>query len=140
MVIRRAKAAELPLLLAIDGGVQRDPTHPAWLRRALAERAAWVLVRKRRIVAYGVLRRSFFDRWFVESLYISADCRRTGCGSRMMAFFEARVSSYGEIWTSTNHSNRPMQQLLKKRGFVRSGRVTGLDRGDPEVFYVRRKR
>jgi ribosomal protein S18 acetylase RimI-like enzyme len=139
MIIRRAKAAELPLLLAIDGGVKRDPTHPAWLRRALAERSAWVLVRKQSVVAYGVLRRSFFDRWFVESLYVSADCRRTGCGSRMLEFFEARVSTFGELWTSTNQSNRAMQQLLKKRGYVRYGRVTGLDRGDPELIYCKRR-
>ena len=138
MSIRRATAADLPLLLAIDGGARRDPTHPAWLRRALAERSGWVLVRARRIVAHGVLRRSFFDRWFVEALYVSANCRRTGCGSRMLEFFEARVASDGELWTSTNQSNRIMQNLLKKRGYVRCGRVTGLDRGDPELIYVKR--
>ena len=139
MSIRRATTADLPLLLAIDGGVQRDPTHPAWLRRALAERSAWVLVRKRCIVAYGVLRRSFFDRWFIESLYVDADLRCTGCGSQLFAFFEGKTQASGEVWTSTNRSNRPIQQLLRKRGFVQRGRVTALDPGDPELFYVKRQ-
>ena len=139
MLFRRAKAAELPLLLAIDGVAHRDPSHRAWLRRALAERAAWVLVQTRRVVAYGVLRRSFFDRWFIESLYVVTDRRRTGCGSRLLALFEEKAAGSDEIWTSTNRSNRPMQRLLRKRGFVQRGRVTGLDRGDPEVFFVKRR-
>jgi GNAT superfamily N-acetyltransferase len=115
MPIRRASTADLPKLLVIDGGKQRDPTHPAWLRRAVTERSTWKLVIAGKIVAYGVFRRSFFDRWFVESLYVAADQRRSGRGTLLLKFFEARVKSPGEIWTSTNRSNRPMRTLLRRR-------------------------
>jgi GNAT superfamily N-acetyltransferase len=138
MPIRRATAAELSLLLALDGVAKRDSTHRAWLRRAIAERGSWVLVQRGQIVAHGVLRRSFFDRWFVESLYVAASLRRTGCGSRLLDFLEARAEPAGEIWTSTNRSNRPMQQLLRVRGYQRCGRIIRLDPGDPELIFRKR--
>ena len=135
MPIRRAKFAELPRLLAVDRVADQDATHRRWLREAVSERCCWVLVQAGQIVAHGVLRRSFFDRWFIEALYVAADRRRTGCATRLMNFFERRVPARGEIWTSTNHSNRRMQRLLHKRGYVRCGRVTQLDPRDPELIF-----
>ena len=43
----------------------------------------------------------------------------------------------GELWTSTNQSNRPMRRLLSSRGYRQAGKITGLDHGDPELFFVK---
>jgi len=42
-----------------------------------------------------------------------------------------------KLFTSTNESNQPMQQLLSVLGYVPSGVIHNLDPGDPElVFYL----
>ena len=43
------------------------------------------------------------------------------------------------MFTSTNKSNAPMQALLESEAWSLSGRLVGLDEGEPElVYYVRR--
>jgi GNAT superfamily N-acetyltransferase len=71
-------------------------------------------------------------------LFVAEGARRQGLGEHLLAGLEDRGLGLGEVWTSTNRSNRAMRMLLKKRGFRQSGRVTGLDEGDPEIFYVKR--
>jgi len=103
------------------------------------ERVAYVLVDLGHMVAYGILTRGFFQRPFVEMLNVAEDERRKGYGASLLAALEARGLRYGELWTSTNRSNKPMRRLLKKRGFVLAGCISGLDVGDPELFYRKPK-
>ncbi len=137
MTIRRAKLTDFRQLARLDHVARLDKERKAWLRQAIRERSAWVLEVGRAINAYGILRRNFFHRPFIEMLYVTAGERRRGYGERLLAHLEATGLRHGEVWASTNQSNRAMRQLLKKRGFRQSGRVTGLDKGDPEIFYVK---
>ena len=89
-------------------------------------------------MAYGVVTKSFFGRPFIEMLYVAPNERRKGHGERLLCRLETAGLRDHEVWVSTNQSNRPMQKLLKKRGFIRCGRVVGLDEGDPELFYVKK--
>lgn len=90
------------------------------------------------VTAYGVMARSFFQRWFVEMLVVAEAQRRRGHGAALLAALEARAWRDGELWTSTNRSNRPMRALLRSRGYVPRGRVTGLDAGDAELFFMKK--
>lgn len=109
-----------------------------WLRGAIISRSVYVLMDRRRPIAYGVLNRNFFQRWFIEMLYVVPESRRQGRGVELLGYLEAQTRGASEVWTSANRSNRPMRRLLTKRGFVLSGRVSGLDEGDPELIFVKR--
>jgi hypothetical protein len=41
-----------------------------------------------------------------------------------------------KLFTSTNVSNHPMQQLLQSAGWRPVGLLHGLDEGDPELFHL----
>ncbi len=41
-----------------------------------------------------------------------------------------------KLFTSTNQSNQPMQQLLDALGYLPSGVIHNLDPGDPELVYM----
>ena len=45
-----------------------------------------------------------------------------------------RQSGLYRLFTSTNVSNLPMQQLLQHAGWSATGILHGLDEGDPELF------
>ena len=76
----------------------------------------------------------FFERDFVELLVVSARRRRLGIGRQLLA------AAIGDrrtdvIFTSTNQSNWPMRALLEESDWSLSGRLDGLDDGDPELVY-----
>jgi hypothetical protein len=50
----------------------------------------------------------------------------------------AATSTTADVFTSTNESNLPMQALLNSEGWVLSGKLVGLDDGDPELVYFLR--
>ncbi len=86
-----------------------------------------------RLVGYAVTHRHFFGQPMLELVMVAPDFRRQGIGAQLIG---AAISAADPVlWTSTNQSNRPMQALLERLGFVRSGIIEGLDPGDPELVY-----
>ena len=81
-------------------------------------------------------RLAFFGRDFVELLVVEQAQRRRGIGRALMASALANATS-PVVFTSTNESNNPMRALLARDGWLLSGRLTGLDEGDPELVYYR---
>ena len=107
------------------------------LKQALQERGLFVLVEKERLLAFAILRRGFFERFFLELLLVHPDHRREGWGTRLIERMEKLAEAKGELWTSTNQSNRTMKRLLHARGYRQAGKIIGLDEGDPELFFVK---
>lgn len=135
MTVRRAKLTDLRRIASLDHLARASKERRTWLRQSIRERVVWVLLVGSVIKAYAILTRSFFQRPFIEMLYVASDDRRHGLGERLLARLETEGLRDGEVWTSTNQSNRAMRRLLKKRDFVQRGSVTGLDRGDAEMFF-----
>ena len=95
---------------------------------------AFVALAHGQVVGYSVFDHSFFGRGFIAMLMVHPDHRRTGVGSSLVRHVEGLCQS-DRVFTSTNESNVPMQALLEKLGYRRSGMVDDLDPGDPELFY-----
>lgn len=138
MKIRRAKLTDFRRIVSIDPLARASKSRQLWLSESIRARTVWVLAAGTVVKAYAILTRSFFQRPFIEQLYVAKEERRRGHGECLLAHLEKACKRHGEAWTSTNRSNQPMRQLLKKRGFLRQGLVDGLDKGDPEVFYSKR--
>jgi hypothetical protein len=49
------------------------------------------------------------------------------------------ISPTMKIFSSTNKSNRRMQEIFKANGFIQSGFIENLDEGDPEIIYFKSK-
>ncbi len=83
---------------------------------------------------YAVVHRHFFGHPMLEVVMVSTEHRRQGVGEALIR--HAIETAPGPVlWTSTNQSNAPMQALLARLGFQRSGFIEGLDDGDPELIY-----
>ena len=82
----------------------------------------------------GVRPRHFYGRDFIDLLFVHADSRRNGIG-RLLMRAAVENASTSRVFTSTNESNKPMQQLLSVEGWSPSGQLVGLDEGDPELVY-----
>ena len=56
-----------------------------------------------------------------------------------MADAESRARTH-TVFSSSNRSNAAMHALLRKRGWLESGIIEGLDELDPEVVFRKRVR
>lgn len=86
-------------------------------------------------VGYSVLEYTFFEQGFVTMLMVAPSAHRRGVGARLLTAVET-VCTTAKLFTSTNVSNHPMQQLLQRVGWHPVGLLHGLDDGDPELFYL----
>ena len=78
---------------------------------------------------------TFYECGFVPMLYVAEEARRHGVGGALMRAVAARCKTT-KLFTSTNQSNEPMQELLATLGYVPSGLIENLDPGDPELVYL----
>jgi len=103
----------------------REAAQAGWLR---------VAIRDQRIVGHAIVRRRvFFGSDFLDLVYVAEFARRSGIGRLLVNSVRDQLS--GRVWTSTNLSNAAMHRLLQTSGWHPAGMLSGLDDGDPEVFY-----
>lgn len=133
MTIRPAKAQDLPVLVG-SGLLSRDAAAPHAIQASVEEGSLVVAETNGELVGLALVDRSFFGRGFVRLLHVQHEHQRRGLGGDLLAA-AVRAAGTTRVFTSTNLSNHPMQQLLVKTGWVPCGLVHGLDRGDPELFY-----
>lgn len=127
---RLATAADAALLARVD------PARRDRIDAAIARGECWAAEFDGRLVGYGIVSRHFFERDFVELLFVDAAARRRGVGECLLSAVERAVCA-DRLFTSTNESNAPMRALLAKRGYAVSGRIDNLDEGDPEMVFVK---
>jgi len=132
--IRPALPADAPVLCGLDSFAARAPARRGEIARWLASARVFLAERDGVALGYGVTHDHFFGRDFLELVMVDATARGQGIGTALI--LHARRACRSDcLWTSTNSSNLPMQSLLERLGFIRSGRVEGLDEGDPEIFF-----
>jgi GNAT superfamily N-acetyltransferase len=141
MRVRDASSADLPVMAAIDSGSVEGSERWAEFQHLLTR--GWVLLAEDLsddsplAVGYvAVVPEHFFGRDFIALLVVAEACRRRGVGRGLLRAATLRATSEA-VFTSTNESNHPMLELLKVEGWTVSGRLEGLDAGDPEIVFYR---
>jgi ribosomal protein S18 acetylase RimI-like enzyme len=134
--IRAASVRDLDALCAVDSLAAQGGARASTLRAAVDAGEYVVACEASEVVGYVILDHSFYDHGFLRLLVVRENARRRGVGSALVRAAEQRCAS-AKLFTSTNASNAPMQRLLARLGYVRSGTIENLDPGDPEWVYVR---
>lgn len=130
-------ALDLPVLNELDHVARDDSARRAIIEEASLDQRCWTIKNANEIVGYGIISHGFFDRSFLELIYIDVDKRCQGHGPKLIAFLEQQSKSE-DMFTSTNESNVHMQRVLQKLGYQRSGIIHNLDAGDPELVYLKK--
>ncbi|MFI7060201.1 GNAT family N-acetyltransferase [Kribbella sp. NPDC050124] len=137
VTVRRAAATDWKALAAIDAiAAAGDAARAEAIRRCCEQ--GLVLTAEdasQRLVGYVTVEYTFFDQGFVTMLMVDANARRQGIGRRLLHAAKTTCTT-PKLFTSTNVSNLPMQQLLQRTGWSATGLLHGLDESDPELFYL----
>ena len=132
-VLRRATTGDMDAIVTLvdPAGADRDDL----VRDLVSHEASLVAVDNDAVVGFiGVRPHHFYGRDFIDLLFVDVSFRRSGIG-RLLMRAAVENASTSRVFTSTNESNGPMQQLLSAEGWSPSGRLVGLDEGDPELVY-----
>lgn len=135
--MRRATRSDLDAVLALDLNSSVVHSHAELLTARIESGEVLIFERDAQLLGFAITTaRSFFGFDFVELLSVDAEARRTGVGSSLLSEASSH-SSTNRIFISTNQSNRPMIALLKNAAWHFSGKLEGIDEGDPELIYYK---
>jgi GNAT superfamily N-acetyltransferase len=136
-VVRPATTVDANAVLSINGGASGYSDRASLLARRIESGDCLVSESQGQVSGFATVHpRSFFGRDLIELLVVHADHRREGIGSELL-HASLRQSTTPEMFTSTNRSNLPMLNLLRKEQWLFSGELVGLDEGDPELVFYR---
>lgn len=133
---RHAGTRDRRVFSTFDPRVGDDLARRELVDAAIAARRCWVAERAGQVIGYGVATKNFFNRDFIELVYVAESERRSGAGTTLLGTIERSVRA-SRVFTSANESNAPMRALLEKRGYRASGQIENLDPGDPELVFVK---
>ncbi|HEY1827298.1 MAG TPA: GNAT family N-acetyltransferase [Acidimicrobiales bacterium] len=136
MRVKVATAEDLAAVLTLDRhAAAGDAERIAYLERWVPSGHCLVHEGDGVIDGYVVVRpQHFYARDFIDLLFVREASRRHGIG-RALIQAALQGATTGEVFTSTNRSNLPMQGLLRDLGWRCSGELTGLDEDDSELVY-----
>lgn len=138
MTVVKAKLGDLESLVAIDHAVIGNDSRRDYIRKALVEERCLVANGNDGIGGFLIWDTHFFDCSFISLVIVSPSERRKGYATALLEHFTSISPTY-KIFSSTNRSNRPMQEVFASNGFVQSGYIDNLDEGDPELIYFKTK-
>ncbi|HYL59015.1 MAG TPA: GNAT family N-acetyltransferase [Candidatus Acidoferrales bacterium] len=121
----------------LDETVLGSGRRRSMIAKALAQARIAVARVDGQVRGFVISEDSFFGHGFVALLIVHPDFRRRGLATALMRAAELDCQTE-KIFTSTNQSNIPMQQLCARIGYVKSGYIENLDEGDPELIYMKR--
>ena len=136
ITIRDALTADVPLLSQVDSlAAAGHAGRRAAIQRWVTTASTRVAQTQAQVIGYCVMEYTFFDQAFVTMLMVAANVRGRGTGAHLLLDAQQRRNT-PKLFTSTNLSNQPMQRLLTRLGWQSAGIVYGLDKGDPELFFL----
>ncbi len=140
--VRSATAADLPALLALEGG-SAGAAHwsEAQYDRLFAEAGRVILVIEESSVQGFIVGRDLGPEWEIENIVVASSVQRRGLGTRLVQELLdlARNRGAQAVFLEVRESNRAARALYSKSGFVETGRRRGYYRNPEEDALVCKK-
>jgi len=126
--VRPATSADIPALLALEGG-SADAAHwsEAEYHRLFAEAERMVLVIEENSVEGFIVGRDLGPEWEIENIVVASAVQRRGLGRQLVQKLLdlARICGAQAVFLEVRESNRAARALYSKMGFTESGRRRG---------------
>jgi RimJ/RimL family protein N-acetyltransferase len=141
-VIRLRKASDKDKAVAVGfyNSIEQEEEFSLYreekIAKAILEETCYIILAGHRAIGFVIFDYRFFDQGWIELMIIGEAYRGKGVGGKVFDLIVEQCEAK-KLFTSTNCSNTRMQRALAKAGFSFAGQLTGLDEGDPELFYYR---
>lgn len=132
----KSQLIDLDEIVNIDREVIGNESRRKYIIKAIEEERCIALKNEFSLVGFLIFDTHFFDCSFISLIIVKPTERRKGFATSLMQYFIS-ISPTKKIFSSTNKSNKQMQEVFKANGFIQSGVVENLDEGDPEIIYFK---
>ena len=132
----KSQLNDLDELVKIDIEVIGNDSRRKYIKKAIEEDRCIAIKNESTFVGFLIFNTHFFDCSFISLIIIKPIERRKGFATSLIEYFTS-ISPTKNIFSSTNQSNKRMQEVFKANGFIQSGFVENLDDGDPEIIYYK---
>lgn len=136
--LSKAKIYDLDEIVKMDSEVIGDDRRRKYIQKAVEEEKCIVIKIEASIVGFLIFDTHFFDCSFISLIIVKPTGRRKGYATSLIQYF-VNISPTKKVFSSTNQSNKSMQQVFNTNGFIKSGFIENLDEGDPEIIYFKSK-
>lgn len=138
--LRLATEEDKSLVVAIDYALNKDEhvelKREEQITKAISNKECFVILEDNETIGFVIFDYRFFSQGWIELIIIDEKHRGKGIYRQVFDLI-CKQCKATKVFTSTNSSNLRMQKALMKSGFVFSGKLDGLDDGDPEFFYYK---
>ncbi|AMQ06517.1 GNAT family N-acetyltransferase [Sporosarcina sp. resist] len=132
----KSQLIDLDEIVNIDREVIGSDSRRKYIKKAIEEERCIAIKNEFSFVGFLIFDIHFFDYSFISLIIVKPTERRKGYATSLMEYFIS-ISPTKKIFSSTNQSNKRMQEVFKENGFTQSGFVENLDEGDPEIIYFK---
>jgi len=136
-LIRKATTQDAPVVCRIDAMILGNTRRSSELCNAIAAGQCYVASFDMDIIGFAIMNQSFFKQSFVELIMVHPQYQKRGVGEDLFLYLES-ICPTDKLFTSTNLSNKRIQRLCHKLGYVYSGTIDHLDPSDPELFFCKK--
>lgn len=126
-------------IVNIDKEIIGNDSRRGYIKLAIEEHSCIAVKQESLILGFLIFNTHFFECSFISLIIVKPDKRRQGYASSLIEYF-INSSPTKKIFSSTNRSNKTMQEVFKANGFIESGIIENLDEGDPEIIYFKMKK
>ena len=139
--LRKARLKDKALVVDFDYNLNKvehvELKREEKITKAIYDEECFLILVENIAVGFVIFDYRFFDQGWIELIVIDEEYRGKGIGGKVFDLLCKKCET-SKIFTSTNNSNTPMQKALTKADFSFSGKLNGLDEGDPELFYYKK--
>ena len=132
----KSQLIHLDEIVKIDIEVIGSDSRRKYIKKAIEEDRCIAIKNESTFVGFLIYDTHFFGCSFISLIIIKPTERRKGYATSLMDYFIS-ISPTKKIFSSTNKSNKRMQEVFKANGFIQSGSVENLDEGDTEIIYFK---
>ena len=135
--VEQARFHHLAALIEINKAVAPKWHRNKLLKAALKEKRALIAFMGRIPAGFLIWTKDFYSHHFIDLVLVHPQMRRKGVAQAMIKTMEA-ICPGNKLFSSTNRSNKAMQEVFRQTGFVKSGFISNLDKGNPEWIYYKK--
>jgi len=135
--VEKARHHHLDALVEINKAVAPKWHRTKLLKAALKEKRAFIAFMGRIPAGFLVWTKDFYSHHFIDLVLVHPQMRRKGVAQAMIKAMESTCPG-NKLFSSTNKSNKAMQEVFRGAGFVKSGFISHLDRNNPELIYYKK--
>ena len=134
---RQATTRDKDVICRIDATILGDTRRAEEICQAIDSGQCYTVSYETKVSGFAIMNQSFFRQAFLSLLSVHPAYQRKGLGETLLFHLE-EICPTEKLFLTTRLSNKPMQNLCRKLGYLESGIIHNLNPNEPEILFCKK--